>query len=170
MKTAITDAQLAILGTNSFPEEKTWRPSRVFQLGLPTQATGSQIQQIKTAGYVPRQVSQSPNSNLIPGAVNQSIPRQLSKVRVSHVQISPTQTRITVQFTRDASDPNYSGTKVWLKGYNGRNNIVSVAQGTDSPISFIVDRTGDGVSVIAQANGNTGAALLSGAQVSSLKL
>lgn len=170
MKTAITDAELAIMGTNSFPNEKTWRPTHKFNLGLVKQNTGSQLQQIKTAGFVPRLVSQSPNANTIPPAVSQSIPRQLNNVRVSQTNLSATQSRITVQFTRDASDPNYRGTKIWLRGYKGRNNIVSIAQGTDSPISFVVDRTGDGVSVIAQADGNTGSALLSGAKVSSIKL
>jgi len=170
MKTSITDAELAILGTHSFPQEKVWRPIRKFELGLLGQNTGSQIQQLKTSGFVPRPVSQTPNNSLIPNAVSATIPRQVSDVRVSRTPISATQSRITVQFTRDATDPNYSGTRIWLKGYKGRNNVVSIAKATDSPISFVVDNTGEGVSVIAQADGNTGSSLLNGAKVSSIKL
>jgi hypothetical protein len=63
---------------------------------------------------------------------------------------------VSVTFTRDTSDSNFGGMRVWLTGYKGTVTPVIVAEGTQSPINFLLETTGETVTITGQAVGTSG--------------
>lgn len=100
--------------------------------------------------------------------IGAGIPKQVSSVQVSmgNAQAGATST-VTVLFRRDSSDTAFSGVNIWVKGYQGNNQLVQVASGADSPATFVLNNTGETVSFTVQAFGNGGNAPLSQAPTNS---
>jgi hypothetical protein len=96
------------------------------------------------------------------------IPKQVSNVRVTigNAQTGATCT-VSVLYSVDPTDSNFSGVNVWLRGYNGNAQLVQVASGTGSPCKFVLNNTGETVSFTVQAFGNGGNAPLSQSPTSS---
>jgi hypothetical protein len=90
------------------------------------------------------------------------IPKQVSNVRVSiaNGQVGSTCT-IAVLYQVDPSDQNFSGVNIWVRGFQGNQQLVQVASGTGSPCKFVLANTGEIVSFTVQAFGNGGNAPLS---------
>jgi hypothetical protein len=47
--------------------------------------------------------------------------------------------------------------KIWLTGYKGSTNPLLVAEGNTSPVSFLLETTGETITITAQASGSNGA-------------
>lgn len=93
------------------------------------------------------------------GAIGAGIPQHVTNISVSIANASAgTTSTVTVTFRRDPSDKNFSGVSVFAKGYQGNQTPLQVASSTDSPVSFILNNTGEALSLIVQATGNAGAA------------
>jgi hypothetical protein len=99
------------------------------------------------------------------------IPKQVSNVQVSvaNAQTGATCT-LSVLYKVDPSDSSFSGVNIWVKGYQGNSQLVQVASGTSSPTKFVLNNTGEILSITVQAFGNGGNAPLSGAPTSSAVL
>jgi len=63
---------------------------------------------------------------------------------------------VTVSFTIDPSDQNYDHLAIWFTGYHGNVNAQLIASGSVSPLTFIVDATGETVSVFGQTVSSAG--------------
>jgi hypothetical protein len=66
---------------------------------------------------------------------------------------------VSVSFTRDPSDAAFGGVKIWFTGYKGVATPVLVADGRNSPLSFLVETTGETVVVTCQAAGSDGSTI-----------
>lgn len=62
-----------------------------------------------------------------------------------------TMSLVSVSFVRDAADNNFGGVRIWLRGYQNNQDVVLIADGRDSPISFLLETTNETVTVIVQA-------------------
>jgi hypothetical protein len=67
---------------------------------------------------------------------------------------------VTVTFSRDPSDTSHSKVNVYVKGYQGNKSPVQVASGSESPVTFVINNTGEAISILVQAQGNSGEAPL----------
>lgn len=96
-------------------------------------------------------------------ALGAGIPKQVSNVQasVANAQTGATCT-VTVLYRQDPTDKNFAGVNVWVKGYQGNNQLVRVASGVGSPTKFVLNNTGEIVSFTVQAYGNGGSAPLTG--------
>jgi hypothetical protein len=63
---------------------------------------------------------------------------------------------VSVQFTRHPRDRFFAGVKIWLTGYKGNPNPILIMDGSDSPISFLVETTHETVVVTVQSVGLNG--------------
>jgi hypothetical protein len=105
------------------------------------------------------------------GATGAGIPQHVTNVSTSMANASAGSTStISVTFRRDPTDVNFNGVTVWVKGYQGNQTPTQVASGTDSPINFILNNTGEALSVTVQANGNGGSAPITTAPTAGLTL
>jgi hypothetical protein len=105
------------------------------------------------------------------GVLGAGIPKQVTNVRASVTNANQGATSVvTVTFRRDPSDSSYSTSQVYCRGYNGNPSNVLVASGANSPISFVLNNTGESVVVTVQSSGNAGDAPLSGAPNTGIKL
>jgi hypothetical protein len=96
-------------------------------------------------------------------ATGSGIPKQVTNVNVSVNNAQKGATcAVTVMFQRDPSDSSFSGVTVYVSGYQGNANPTQVAAGSTSPITFTLNNTGENVSFLVQAFGNSGSAPLSG--------
>lgn len=129
----------------------------------------SQLQQLKSLGKSPRQVSQSPNAVPTVNPNLNGIPQPVSNVRVS-TTANGSLWDTTVTFLHNPFDPNARSYKVWLKGYKGNSDNVQVGVGSLSPIKFSLEATGEPVMLVVQSSGNTGDTLLTTAPSTSITL
>lgn len=93
-------------------------------------------------------------------AVSEGTPKHVlsvSAVESPSKQLDRVFSLVSVSFTRDGSDADFAGVKIWLTGYKGGANPLLVADGTESPTSFLLEMTGETVVVTAQAFGPSGA-------------
>jgi hypothetical protein len=105
------------------------------------------------------------------GSLGSGIPKHVTNVGASVAQASTGSTStVRVTFHRDPSDKNYSAAGVWVKGYQGNNNPVQVAQSYESPATFVLNNTGEPVSILVQSVGNGGQAPLSSAPTTGITL
>jgi hypothetical protein len=94
-------------------------------------------------------------------SVGAGIPKHVSNVSASMARGSAgTTTAVSVTYSRDPGDTAHAKVNVYVKGYQGNNSRVQVASGSESPITFVLNNTGETVSIFAQAQGNSGAAPL----------
>jgi hypothetical protein len=99
------------------------------------------------------------------------IPKQVTNLSASMATASKgTTSSITVQFHRDPSDSAFGGVNVYIKGYQGNNQFVQVGGGIDSPVTFVLNNTGEGISIAVQATGNSGSAPLTSSPTTGAKL
>lgn len=104
-------------------------------------------------------------------ATGAGIPKQVTNVTAAVANASSGATStVTVTFQRDPTDTAFAGVTVLVKGYNGNQIPTQVASGTDSPIQFILNNTGEAVSLIVQAYGNAGIAPTASAPTTGIQL
>ena len=107
----------------------------------------------------------------VAGSTGIGIPKQVSNVAVNLSSASKGATSLlTVTFQRDPSDKSYAGVVVYVTGYQGNQTATQVASGTDSPLNFILNNTGESLSLTVQAQGNGGSAPLATAPTTGLTL
>lgn len=101
----------------------------------------------------------------------QGIPKQVTNVSVSVANGAKGSTAaVSVLYQRDPTDKNFSGVTVFVKGYQGNNNAVQVAAGSNSPLTFTLNNTGENVSFVVQSYGNSGNAPIASAPTASTTL
>ncbi len=99
------------------------------------------------------------------------IPRQVTGVQVSVSNANTGSTCVvTVTFHRDPSDANFSTANIYVRNYNGNPANVRVASGANSPISCVLNNTGESIVVSVQASGNAGDAPLASSPTIGIKL
>lgn len=99
------------------------------------------------------------------------IPKQVTNISVNMSNASKGSTSLlTITFQRDPSDKSFSGVTVYVRGYQGNQTPTQIASGTDSPLTVILNNTGESISVIVQAQGNGGSAPLATAPTTGLTL
>src|ERR1017187_731449 len=85
-------------------------------------------------------------------------PLQLTSVSATESPVKQ-QTRtfseVTVSFVRP-TDANYASTRIWFTGYKGNTHPVLMVAATVSPIDFLVETTGETVTITAQTVGSDG--------------
>src|SRR5437660_6748416 len=141
----------------AFGIDKTNLPTRSLGRIIDKSATGNSLNQIRGTS--------------VANNVGAGIPKQVTDVRVSVSNANAGSTSvITVTFRRDPGDVSYSKAQVYLRGYNGNPATVLVASGASSPISFVVNNTGESVVVAVQSSGNAGDAPLASSPTTGLKL
>src|SRR6185312_12842110 len=143
-------------------------PRRFGGLGaLAANQLAAQFQRIR------RQVQSTNVSSGAAVAINPTLPKQVltvSAVQTASKQQDRTFSLVSVSFTR-ATDPNFAGVRIWFKGYKGNTQWQLVASGTDSPVSFLEEATGETVQVAVQAFNQSGfAAPFAGAPITTVKL
>jgi hypothetical protein len=118
---------------------------------------GSQVNQIRGV---------SANKSTGPG-----IPKHVKSVTaaMSNAAKGSTST-VAVTFRRDPSDKNFSGVGVFVKGYQGNQSLVQIGGGSDSPITVLLNNTGEAVTLVVQAQGNSGAAPITTAPSTAIRL
>lgn len=92
-------------------------------------------------------------SAAIAKAVSAGFPKQLlsiSAVESPSRQQTTTYSEVSVSFVRDTTDPLFFGVRIWFIGYQGSTSSVIVAEGDVSPVSFLVQTTGETVTVVGQ--------------------
>ncbi len=107
----------------------------------------------------------------VAGATGNGIPKHVTDVgaKVANAQAGVTSS-LTVVFRRDPSDAAFSGVNVLVKGYQNNQSPVQVAAATESPVTCILNNTGESLSVIVQATGNGGSAPIDTAPTTGVKL
>lgn len=130
MSSIISDPSAPISAATTIGIERTWRPVRLWNLGLPIVNNLNQIQTIKA----------STQSTLVsPVAVAPGVAQPVQNVRVTRRQISPTQLRVAVSFTPNPADKSFQGVNVSLSNVGG--SPLRVASGTKSPVVFTVTKS-----------------------------
>src|SRR5258705_7323531 len=119
--------------------------------------TGAQINQIRGVS--------------VAGTTGVGIPKQVTNVSASVSNASTGNTCIVkVTYRRDATDKYFSGVQVFVRNYNGNAANVALASGSDSPITFVLNNTGENVEITVQATANSGAAPLDSSPTAGVKL
>lgn len=99
----------------------------------------------------------------VANTLNSGIPKHVMHVSASMARASSgTTSAIRVLFHRDPSDTSFTKALVFVRGYQGNSSPVQVASGTASPITVVLNNTGETLSFHVQASGNTGDAPFSG--------
>ncbi len=117
------------------------------------------------------QFNQIRGINVANTAVGNGIPRQVTNVAASVSNATTGSTNVvTVTFRRDPADVSFSKAQVYLRGYNGNPSNVLIASGSNSPISFVLNNTGESIVVLVQSSGNAGDAPISSSPTTGVKL
>lgn len=120
---------------------------------------------------VPRFAVNQIRATTVNGSTGTGIPKHVTNVQTAMANAAAGATStVTVTFQRDPTDTAFAGVQLFVKGYQGNQTPVMVAQSTESPAKFILNNTGESVSVIAQAYGNGGNAPLASAPTTGIKL
>lgn len=105
------------------------------------------------------------------GSTGAGIPKHVTNVAASTSNASTgTTNAISVTFSRDPSDTSHSKVNVYVKGYQGNSSPVQVASGSESPVTFVLNNTGEAISVLVQSQGNSGEAPLATAPSTGVRL
>src|SRR5438270_10408007 len=105
------------------------------------------------------------------GVLGAGIPKQVTNVVASIAPANSGSTSVvTVTFRRDPTDASFSTAQVYVRGYNGNSSNVLTASGATSPISFILNNTGESVAVTVQSSGNAGDAPIANSPNAGIKL
>lgn len=105
------------------------------------------------------------------GSTGAGVPRHVSNVaaRISTASEGTT-SAISVTYSRDPSDTSHSKVNVYVSGYQGNKTPVQVASGSESPVTFVLNNTGETLSIRVQSQGNSGAAPLDTAPTAGIQL
>jgi hypothetical protein len=104
-------------------------------------------------------------------SVGSGIPKQVTNVGATASSASTgTTSTVRVTFHRDPSDKNYSHAAVWIKGYQSNNTPVKATESSESPATFVLNNTGEPISIIVQAVGNGGQSPLSSSPTTGVSL
>lgn len=135
--------------TNQDPSKSgSVRPTRLGDLSVPFAPTAAPLGQI-------RGISKK-------GSTGAGIPKHVSNVASSLSQASTGMTSaVSVTYSRDPGDASHEKVNVYVKGYQGNSSPVQIASGSESPVTFVLNNTGETVSILVQAQGNSGSAPLS---------
>lgn len=124
------------------------RPTRLGDLSVPFAPTAAPLGQI-------RGISKK-------GSTGAGIPKHVSNVASSLSQASTGMTSaVSVTYSRDPGDASHEKVNVYVKGYQGNSSPVQIASGSESPVTFVLNNTGETVSILVQSQGNSGSAPLS---------
>jgi len=131
-------------------DEKVWRPTRQFGQSLDDLAIRNNLNRVTSLVLqppitTPLQPPDTSGTNNIPSHL-----LSLSATETPTVVQGGTMSEVSVSFTYDATDPNFAGIHIWFKGYKGDPNPQLMTDGVTSPTSFIVETTGEAVTVLAQ--------------------
>jgi len=146
-----TDTNDTIRRVNEIQIGKIWRPIKTGGLSV-----GKNVRQNNL--IVKATTSTAPSTVVNPSGKN-GIPKSLLSVSATESpskQQDRTYSEVSVSFSRDGSDPNFSTARVWFKGYQGNPNAVLMADGNQSPITFLCESTGETVVVTVQPVSPTG--------------
>lgn len=128
--------------------DKVWRP--VTKGGLSSNKNQAQSNLVQKA--VTTAAAAAPASTTTTLAAG--TPLQLTSISAVESPIKSqgrTFSEVSVSFTRNPSDTNFDSVKIWFTGYEGTTDPQLMAQGTTSPITFLVETTGETVTVYGQA-------------------
>lgn len=129
------------------------RPTRLGTL-LPV---GNQVSQIRGVASA--------------GSVGAGIPQPVANVSASISNaVQGSTSTVNVTFHRDPSDANFSQAKVYARGYNGNPSWVQMGASDSSPIAFVLNNTGESISIAVQSSGNAGDYPLSQSPTTGVKL
>jgi hypothetical protein len=135
--TITTDTDVPILSTMSFADEKTWRPSRRWNLNIGMAALPTQMQQLQTS-----LVSNAASTAIVQGAA-----QPVQNLRVQRTPISSTLVKVSVSFTPNPNDRYFHGVRIVLA--QGSDTPLEVGTGRVSPIVFTVPRAANGSTAFA---------------------
>jgi hypothetical protein len=144
MLTPITNASLAIQGETALGAEKTWRPSRRWNLALDVNNVTVQMQQLKTATSAAAATTSG----------NQGQAQAVKNLRITRRSIGGGQVQVSVSFTPNSNDRFFQGIAVSLT--QGGNTPLQVAFGKVSPVTFIVSKTSSPSEISVQSVGSLG--------------
>jgi hypothetical protein len=129
---------------------KLWRPIRRI---VEVNPTDDQIAKLQKGVHPPKTPGTS-STPIIPG-----IPMQLLSITATESPVKQqdrTFSQVSVSFTRDGGDKAYGFTRIYLKGYKGNSDPVLQTEGRESPITFLLETTGETISVIGMPVGLSG--------------
>lgn len=158
MQTPITSNDLAILGTGAIGFEKTWRPSRSWNLGLEINNISNQIQQVKTSALI------TPASSSV---ANQGQAQPVQNLRITRRPFG-NQIQVSVSFTPNANDRYFQGVAVSLT--QGDGTPLQVAFGKVSPVTFVTGKSNLSSSISVQSVGSLGDTPIAGSPGRALSL
>lgn len=149
---------------------KVWTPTRKSGLfGQALLRLEHDIQRIKRQG--PKKIDTTSGAAV---ATAGGVPKQViscSGTESPVSQVDRVYSQVAVSFTRDPGDKNYAGVHVWLTGYHGNSQPVLITDAADSPAVFLVETTGENVTVTVQPfNGSHVAAPFAGAKTCTVPL
>lgn len=136
MFTPITDNSMAIAGAMENGREKTWRPSRRWDLGLDVGEVSNQIQQVKSSVAGKSTAAAGTVSN---GGQAQGKAKPIRNLRIVRTPVNGSQTRVSISFTPDPTDTYFQGVTVFMS--QGKNTPLQVATGKTSPVTFLQDKS-----------------------------
>jgi hypothetical protein len=129
---------------------KLWRPIRP-------------IREFNEADDVIARLQSAVTPTATPGttgaATTTGAPRQLLSISATAspaAQQDRTFSLVSVSFTRDGGDAAYGFTRIYLRGYKGNTGRVLQTEGKESPISFLLETTGETISIIGAPVGADG--------------
>lgn len=146
----LNDPNDAIAGATKLGAEKTWRPSRRWNLGLDASDVSNQVRQLKAATVI----SSPPGQPIAAQATGQvqGQAKPVTNLRIVRRRLSRTQYQVSVSFTPDASDRYFQGVAVNLT--QGSSTPLQIAVGKTSPITFIVQASSLPSSINVQSVGS----------------
>lgn len=148
---------------------KVWTPTRKSIFGGVLLNLVNEVQRLRKTG--PKKMDKTSGQAL---AVQGGIPKQVISCRGTESpasQVDRVYSQVAVSFTRDPSDKNFAGVHIWLTGYHGNNNPVLITDASDSPAVFLVETTGENVTVTVQPfNSNHVSAPFAGAKTCTVAL
>jgi hypothetical protein len=144
MITPITDNSLSITGATELGFEKTWRPSRRWNLGLDVNNVAVQLQQVKTAT----------SASAAGTSGNQGQAQAVKNLRITRRSIGGGQVQVSVAFTPNSNDRFFQGVAVSLT--QGGNTPLQVAFGKISPVTFTVSKSNSPSAISVQSVGSLG--------------
>lgn len=149
--------QLLINTTDVSTSSKLWRPIRPLVQMSPYD---DQITKLQKKVQPPSKTT-NPKPAGTPTNENLGEPYQLLAISATESpskQQDRTFSQVAVTFLRNSTDPAYDHVNIWLRGYKGNAQRVLQTQGAESPIYFLLETTGETITITGQPVGPDGTA------------